>query len=47
MSAPAKFLFDVDFAAPDKKEKPVTPAEIAASDAKQHQVLRRKVHPKV
>jgi flagellar assembly protein FliH len=33
MSAPAKFLFDVDFAAPDKKEKPVTPAEIAAKIA--------------
>ena len=30
MSAPAKFLFDVDFSAPDKKEKPATPAEIAA-----------------
>src|SRR5215471_13110490 len=29
MSAPAKFLFDVDFSAPDKKDKPVTPAEIA------------------
>src|ERR1044071_8578299 len=33
MSAPAKFLFDVDFAAPDKKEKPVTSAEIAAKIA--------------
>jgi len=33
MSAPAKFLFDVDFAAPDKKDKPVTPAEIAAKIA--------------
>ena len=30
MSAPAKFLFDVDFAAPDKKEKAATTAEIAA-----------------
>jgi flagellar assembly protein FliH len=29
MSAPAKFLFDVDFAAPDKKEKAATAAEIA------------------
>ena len=29
MAAPAKFLFDVDFAAPDKKEKAATPAEIA------------------
>jgi len=30
MAAPAKFLFDVDFAAPDKgREKPATPAEIA------------------
>jgi flagellar assembly protein FliH len=33
MSAPAKFLFDVDFSAPDKKEKPATPAEIAAQIA--------------
>ena len=33
MSAPAKFLFDVDFGAPDKKEKAVTPAEIAAKVA--------------
>ena len=33
MSAPAKFLFDVDFSAPDKKEKPATPAEIAAKIA--------------
>jgi flagellar assembly protein FliH len=30
MAAPAKFLFDVDFAAPDKKEKAATPAEIVA-----------------
>jgi len=29
MAAPAKFLFDIDFAAPDKKEKAATPAEIA------------------
>jgi flagellar assembly protein FliH len=29
MAAPAKFLFDVDFAAPDKKEKAATAAEIA------------------
>ena len=30
MVAPAKFLFDVDFAAPDKREKAATAAEIAA-----------------
>jgi flagellar assembly protein FliH len=30
MAAPAKFLFDVDFSAPDKsREKPATPVEIA------------------
>jgi flagellar assembly protein FliH len=30
MAAPAKFLFDVDFSAPDKsRERPATPAEIA------------------
>ena len=30
MAAPAKFLFDIDFAAPDKaRERPATPAEIA------------------
>jgi flagellar assembly protein FliH len=30
MAAPAKFLFDVDFAVPEKgREKPATPAEIA------------------
>ena len=29
MAAPAKFLFDTDFAAPDKREKAATPAEIA------------------
>jgi flagellar assembly protein FliH len=29
MTAPAKFLFDTDFAAPDKREKAATPAEIA------------------
>jgi flagellar assembly protein FliH len=33
MSAPAKFLFDVDFSTPDKKEKPATPAEVAAKIA--------------
>ena len=33
MAAPAKFLFDLDFGAPDRKEKPVTPAEIAAKIA--------------
>lgn len=29
MATPAKFLFDTDFAAPDKREKAATPAEIA------------------
>ena len=30
MAAPAKFLFDIDFGAPDKtRERPATPAEIA------------------
>ena len=29
MAAPAKFLFDTDFAAPDKREKAATPSEIA------------------
>src|SRR3982075_4613368 len=30
MATPAKFLFDVDFAAPERgREKPATPAEIA------------------
>ena len=30
MAAPAKFLFDTDFAAPDKaRERPATPSEIA------------------
>jgi flagellar assembly protein FliH len=29
MAAPAKFLFDMDFAAPDKRERPATSAEIA------------------
>ena len=29
MAAPAKFLFDTDFAAPDKRAKAATPAEIA------------------
>ena len=33
MAAPAKFLFDVDFSAPDKREKAATPAEIAAKVA--------------
>jgi flagellar assembly protein FliH len=33
MSAPAKFLFDVDFSTPDRKEKPATPAEVAAKIA--------------
>lgn len=33
MVAPAKFLFDVDFSAPDKKEKAATAAEIAAKVA--------------
>jgi flagellar assembly protein FliH len=33
MAAPAKFLFDVDFSAPEKREKPVTPAEIVAKIA--------------
>ncbi len=29
MAAPAKFLFDVDFSAPDKRERAATPSEIA------------------
>jgi flagellar assembly protein FliH len=29
MAAPAKFLFDMDFSAPDKRERPATSAEIA------------------
>src|SRR6201988_3379456 len=29
MAAPAKFLFDVDFSAPEKREKPPTPADVA------------------
>ncbi len=30
MAAPAKFLFDMDFSAPDKnRERPATPAEVA------------------
>ncbi len=30
MAAPAKFLFDMDFSAPDRaRERPATPAEIA------------------
>ena len=33
MAAPAKFLFDVDFSAPDKKEKAATTAEVSAKVA--------------
>jgi flagellar assembly protein FliH len=29
MAAPAKFLFDVDFSAPDRRERAATPAEVA------------------
>ena len=30
MAAPAKFLFDMDFSAPDRsRERPATPSEIA------------------
>jgi flagellar assembly protein FliH len=29
MAAPAKFLFDMDFSAPDKRERAATPSEIA------------------
>jgi len=29
MAAPAKFLFDADFSAPDKRERAATPSEIA------------------
>jgi flagellar assembly protein FliH len=29
MPAPAKFLFDTDFSAPDRRERPSTPAEVA------------------
>ena len=29
MAAPAKFLFDMDFSAPDRRERPATPAEVA------------------
>ena len=29
MAAPAKFLFDLDFSAPDKRERAATPSEIA------------------
>jgi flagellar assembly protein FliH len=41
MAAPAKFLFDMDFSAPDKtRERPATPAEIAqkiaTAEAKAH-----------
>jgi flagellar assembly protein FliH len=38
MGAPAKFLFDTDFAKPDKaREKPATPAEIAQKIAEAEQ----------
>ena len=38
MAAPAKFMFDMDFAAPDKaREKPATPAEIAQKVAEAEQ----------
>jgi flagellar assembly protein FliH len=40
MAAPAKFLFDTDFSAPDRRERPATPAEvaqkIAAAEARAH-----------
>ena len=29
MAAPAKFLFDTDFSAPDRRERAATPAEVA------------------
>ena len=29
MAAPAKFLFDMDFSAPDKRERQASPSEIA------------------
>jgi flagellar assembly protein FliH len=29
MASPAKFLFDTDFSAPDRRERPSTPAEVA------------------
>jgi hypothetical protein len=34
MAAPAKFLFDVDFSAPEKREKAAGPAEIASKHTK-------------
>ena len=37
MVAPAKFLFDVDFGAPDKtRERAATPAEIAEKIGRAH-----------
>jgi flagellar assembly protein FliH len=33
MAAPAKFLFDMDFSAPDRRERPATPAEVAQTIA--------------
>lgn len=40
MAAPAKFLFDTDFSAPDRRERSSTPAEVAqkvaAAEAKAH-----------
>ena len=40
MAAPAKFLFDIDFSAPDKRERAATPSEIAqkiaAAEARAH-----------
>jgi len=40
MAAPAKFLFDTDFSAPDRRERAATPAEvaqkIAAAEARAH-----------
>src|SRR5713101_7049469 len=34
MAAPAKFLFDTDFAAPDKRDKAATPAGIAEAEGR-------------
>ena len=35
MAAPAKFLFDMDFSAPDKtRERPATASEIATGDCR-------------
>src|ERR1700739_3485586 len=40
MAAPAKFLFDTDFSAPDRRERAATPAEVAqkvaAAEARAH-----------